>query len=63
MQRGLLTLYIVLATMAGCVFFLDAQDGSLDLVRQAVGLPIRCPTAIILAMQTAVLVAVEDLVG
>lgn len=42
---------------------LDAEDGALDLVGQAVGLPVGRPAAVVERIQTAFLVAVEDLVA
>lgn len=42
---------------------LDAEDGALDLVGQAVGLPVGRPAAVVEPIQTAFLVAVEDLVA
>jgi hypothetical protein len=47
----------------GGVFTLDAEDGALDLVGQAVGLPVGCPAAVVERIQAAFLVAVEDLVA
>ena len=45
------------------VFLLDAEDRALDLVGQAVGLSIRCSTAVVQPLKAAVLVPIVDLVA
>ena len=52
-----------LAGTPGGVLLLDPQDGALDLEGQLVGLPVRCPAAIVEAIEATVFVAVEDLVA
>jgi len=47
----------------GGVFALDAENGALDLVGQAVGLPVGRPAAIVERIQAAFFVAIEDLVA
>jgi hypothetical protein len=47
----------------GGMLALDAEDGALDLVGQAVGLPVGCPAAVVERVQTELPVAVKDLVA
>ena len=52
-----------LAGTPGGVLLLDPEDRALDLEGQPVGLPVRCPAAVVEAVEAAVFVAVEDLVA
>jgi len=47
----------------GIALLLDAEDRSLDLAGQAIGLPVGSPAMVIQAVKAAVLVAVEGLVA
>lgn len=45
------------------MFFFDSEDGALDLEGQLVGLPTGCAAAVVEGIQTAMLIAIEDLVA
>ncbi len=52
-----------LGSTPGRLLLLDPQDGALDLERQAVGLPIGRPAAVVEGIQTTFFIAIEDLVA